>query len=319
MSNSTHSNNSGRFSGIVPPIATPLLPSGEVDFESLENLIERLIAEGVSGLFTLGSTGETAYFTDAQRLAIVEATVKVTNGRVPIIAGAIEITSARIAELAQKLADRGADAVVTTAPLYTLNSESEISKHFTSIAKAISVPLWAYDVPVRVHTKLSQRLLISLAQEGVIHGVKDSSGDDVGFRRLIALNNAAGHPLQLLTGHELVVDLMGLAGADGAVPGLANVEAAGYVRLWNAVNQKDWDTARKEQERINQLFEIVFEPKGLSGDATGVGAFKAAMKARGIIAHSNMSPSVQPLEESAIAGIHAILSELDLLDNTSKR
>ncbi|PJI52429.1 dihydrodipicolinate synthase family protein, partial [Methylobacterium radiotolerans] len=61
------------------------------------------------------------------------------------------------------------------------------------------------------------------------------------------------------------------------------MEAAGYVRLWEAAQRGDWATARAEQERINRLFDIVFQPQGLSGDATGVGAFKAAMHARGII------------------------------------
>ena len=305
------------FSGIVPPVATPLLPDGGIDYESLAQLVEHLIAQGVHGLFSLGSTGETAYLTDAQRLLIVEATIKVANGRVPVIAGAIEISSSRISELAQKLADVGVDAVVTTAPLYTLNSESEIAKHFRDISKELSVPLWAYDIPLRVKTKLSQGLLVSLGQEGVIEGVKDSSGDDVGFRRLIAANNAAGHPLQLLTGHEVLVDVMGFAGADGAVPGLANVEASGYVRVWEAVTNQDWELARTEQERINKIFEIVFQPKGLSGDATGAGAFKAAMKELGIIKHSNMSLNLERISENDVKAIRAILSDLGLLGNNS--
>ena len=301
------------FSGVVPPVATPLLPDGTIDHASLTHLVERLIDEGVSGLFALGSTGETAYFTDDQRVELLRTIVAANAGRVPVIAGAIELTAPRIIETARRLVEAGAQAIVTTAPLYTLNSAAEVADHFRTIAAAIDAPLWAYDVPVRVHTKLGVDLLVQLGTEGVIQGVKDSSGDDVSFRRLVAANEAAGRPLQLLTGHEVVVDAMALVGAAGVVPGLANVEAAGYVRLWNAAQQGDWTAARAEQERINRLFDIVFQPRGLSGDATGVGAFKAARHARGIIDHATMADTVQALDADAVAGIRAILDELGLL------
>lgn len=302
-----------RFSGVVPPVATPLNLDGTVDHGSLARLVDHLIDAGCTGLFALGSTGETAYFTDTQRVEIARTIVDTTAGRVPIIAGAIELTAGRVIETARALVAVGVDAIVTTAPLYTLNSATEVAAHFRTIAAAIEVPLWAYDVPVRVHTKLSLALLMQLAAEGVIAGVKDSSGDDVGFRRLLAANEAAGHPLQLLTGHEMVVDAMLLAGADGVVPGFANVEAEGYVRLWDAATRGDWDAARTEQERINALFEVVFQPTGLSGDATGVGAFKAAMAARGIIDHAVMAPGVESLDDAAVEKIRAILGAHDLL------
>lgn len=159
-------------------------------------------------------------------------------------------------------------------------------------------------------------LLMQLAAEGVIAGVKDSSGDDVGFRRLLAANEAAGHPLQLLTGHEVVVDAMLLAGADGVVPGLANVEAEGYVRLWDAARRGDWEQARTEQERVNRIFGIVFQSSGLSGDATGVGAFKAAMKARGVIDHSTMANTVESLDDASVQRITGVLDGLGLLAAT---
>ncbi|MCS3428996.1 dihydrodipicolinate synthase family protein [Leucobacter aridicollis] len=302
----TQSHTSPRFTGVVPPVVTPFTPEGEVDHESLAGVVEMLITGGVAGLFALGSTGETAYLTEAQRVAVLETIVRANAGRVPVIAGAIELTAPRIIETAQKLVAAGADAIVTTAPLYTLNSQAEIGRHFRLIAAAIDAPLWAYDVPVRVHTKLSIELLLDLAADGVIHGLKDSSGDDVAFRRLVAANRAAGSPLQLLTGHELVVDAMLLAGADGVVPGFANVDVEGYVRLFEAAAGGDFDAAREAQERLNERFELVFAPRGYSGDAMGVGAFKVAMQARGFIAHAGMAVTVEPLAADAIAEVRAI-------------
>lgn len=303
---------SHKFHGIIPPLVTPLNSDGTVNHSDLEKLVEHLITAGVNGLFPLGSTGQVAYLSDADRIAIVETVSRAAAGHVPVIAGAIDLTAVRVAESAKKLLDAGADAIVATAPIYAISDEGEIADHFRSIHAAVNAPLFAYDIPVRVHRKLSQKLLVDLGTEGVIVGVKDSSGDDVGFRRLIAMNEAAGHPLALFTGHEVVVDAMALVGADGAVPGLANVDPAAYVRLWNAAKAGDLKKAIAEQEYLNRLFEIVFCPTGRSGDAAGVGAFKAAMAAIGLISTATMTAPIKPLDDATLARIHAIVKEVGL-------
>lgn len=300
------------FTGIIPPVATPMTPEREVDHASLERLVDHLVSSGVHGLFALGSTGETAYLTDDERVEVVSTIASANAGRVPIIAGAIDLTSARILAGAQRLVAAGADAIVTTAAVYAINDGAETADHFRRVASGIDVPLYAYDVPVRVHSKLSADLLVALGAEGTIAGVKDSSGDDVGFRRLLAANAAAGHPLQVLTGHEVVVDAMLLAGADGAVPGLANVDAAGYVRLWDAAQAGDWVTARREQERLNELFEIVFQTSGRSGDAAGVGAFKTGMVAQGLIDGATMAYPIEALEGEPVERIQEIVAKVGL-------
>ncbi len=301
------------FRGIIPPIVTPINVDRTVDHDGLKTLVEHLINAGVNGIFALGSSGQVAYLSDEERLAIVKTIVAATAGRVPVIAGAMDLSAHSVIRSAQAFVEAGADAIVITPPLYTINDENEVANHFRAVAKSISVPLFAYDIPVRAHKKLSASLLVQLGKEGVIVGVKDSSGDDVGFRRLIALNRAAGSPLTLLTGHEVVVDAMGLAGADGAVPGLANVDAASYVRLWKAIEARDFEAAVKEQEFINSLFEIVFCPKGRSGDATGIGAFKVAMAARGLLSSATNTAPIQDLDAPTVAAIEHIVRDLGLV------
>ncbi len=300
------------FRGVVPPILTPLTEQGEVDVASLQRLAEHLVASGVHGLFVLGSTGEVAYLTDAQRALVVRTVVETVAGRVPVMAGAIDLTRARVIEQVTAMAAAGADAVVVTAPLYAINDLAEIEAHFRAIAAAVDVPVFAYDVPVRVHTKVPADLLVRLGVEGVLAGVKDSSGDDVGFRRLVAKNKAAGSPLALFTGHEVVVDGMLLLGADGVVPGLGNVDAAGYVRLWDLAGEGRWAEVRDEQDRIAALFEIVFQPQGRSGDAAGVGAFKAAVQAQGLIATRTMAAPVRELDGDVVEKIGALVREAGL-------
>lgn len=300
-----------QWEGVIPPVATPLTSTGEVDFSALDRVVDHLVEAGVHGLFPLGSTGEVAYFTDAQRTEITRRVVKRASG-LPVFVGCIDLTAERIVEQGRRAVDSGADALVVTAPLYARNDAHEVMDHFRMISDGVDAPLVAYDIPIRVHYKLLPELLVPLGLEGVLAGVKDSSGDDVNFRRLVAHNSAAGSPLRLFTGHELMVDGMLMLGADGVVPGLANVDPHGYVRLWDLAKAGDWQGARREQDRLLELFEIVFLSPDKSGDASGVGAFKAAMKHIGLIESAKMAPPTAALDEDVVARIHEIVDSVDL-------
>ena len=203
------------FSGVVPPLLTPLTPEGDLDVPSLERLVSRLLEAGVHGIFALGSTGEVAFFDDAMRGRVLDVVTGAVAGQVPVVAGLIDMQTRRVIAHLREAELRRVDGVVATAPFYAITGPEEIAAHFAAIGAAAEVPVLAYDIPVCVHTKLSPELLVSLGSSGAIAGVKDSSGDDVGFRRLCAQNAAAGSPLTLLTGHEVVVDGAYLSGAHG--------------------------------------------------------------------------------------------------------
>lgn len=300
------------FRGIVPPLVTPMLPDGSLDLPSLDRLVDHLVDAGVDGLFVLGSSGQVAYLTDAERDQVVARVVTRAAGRLPVVSGALDLTASRVIAQARRAADLGVDGVVVTAPLYALNDTDEIRRHFERIGAAVAVPVFAYDVPVRVGSKLSPELMMALAAQGAIAAVKDSSGDDVSFRRLVALNAEAGHPLDLLTGHEVMCDGMALLGADGAVPGLSNVDPAGYVRLWRAAQAGDWAGAAAEQARLERVFRIVQVPVGRSGDAGGIGAFKTALALLGVIDHATMPDPLRGLGEPDIEGIRRVLQGVGL-------
>ena len=299
--------------GVVPPVLTPLTPERELDVPAFEALIEHQISGGVHGLFFLGSSGEVAYLTDQVRAQVLENATRIVAGRVPVLAGIIDITTNRVIEQAKAAQKAGVDAIVATAPMYIRTNDAEIEEHFRLIAAAVDVPLYAYDLPVCVYYKLNTEMLVRLGVDGVLAGVKDSSGDDVAFRRLVMQNKAAGSPMTILTGHEAVVDGMLLLGADGLVPGLGNVDPAGYVRLWNLAQAGDWAGARAEQDRLAELFEIVFQAQGLSGGAGGVGAFKTALQAMGIFNTNLMSLPAGQITGPAVDQIVAILEQTGML------
>lgn len=294
-------------------MVVPLTSDKQLDLTSYQRSINRMIDADVDGLFFLGSSGEVVFSTDERRDEILREGVKAVNGRVPVFAGVIDTETTRVIEHAKRAQAMGVDALVATAPFYALGGFKETRRHFEMIRAAVDLPLYAYDIPVCVHQKLDWRMLVELGKEGVLSGVKDSSGDDISFRFLVRENKRAGSPLCLLTGHEVVVDGSLLAGADGAVPGLANVDPQGYVRMWKAAQSGDWSSVSAEQDRLADLMLMTAAVGSTVGFGAGVGAFKAALALLGVFDSPTMPDPVEPLSTEDIAAIEAVLRDADML------
>ena len=301
------------FSGVIPPVVTPNTPDRQLDIVSFERSINRLIEAGVDGLFFLGSSGEVVFATDERRDQIVREAVRIVDHRVPVLVGIIDTETERVLEHGRRALALGADALVATAPFYALCGPADVEEHFRILHQELDAPLFAYDIPVCVHTKLSWKMLARLGAEGVLAGVKDSSGDDVSFRYLVQENEKNGHPLTLLTGHEIVVDGALLSGADGSVPGLANVEPLGYVRMWKAAQEGNWAEVKREQDRLNEISHIFDVTTGVQGYGAGVGAFKCALNLMGIFDSSQMPRPVKPLDGQNREAIKQVLVDNGLL------
>ncbi|MFJ8330763.1 dihydrodipicolinate synthase family protein [Streptomyces sp. NPDC094437] len=302
------------LTGVVPPLCTPLTPEREVDVRSLLRLVDRLVGAGVSGLFVLGSTSEAAFLTDRQRRQVVEAVVAHVGGQLPVLAGVIDMTTPRVLDHVESVTSAGADAVVATVPFYTRTHAAEIARHFRLLASASPVPVLAYDIPSAVHTKLDAGLVLELAAEGVLAGLKDSSGDLAGFRAVVA--GARAYPgFAVLTGSELFVDSALALGGGGAVPGLANVDPDGYVRLDRLCRGGEWDAARAEQERLCGLFGLVGvgDPVRMGGGSSAIGAFKAALRLRGVIECAATAEPQVPLAPEEVERVAGFLAAAGLL------
>ncbi|HIY95416.1 MAG TPA: dihydrodipicolinate synthase family protein [Candidatus Rothia avicola] len=301
------------FSGVIPPLLTPRAADGTLDIPSLRRLIDHLIDGGVDGIFALGSSSEVLYLTNEERETVLTTCVDAVAGRVPLIVGINDMTTARVIDEAQRLLAIGGDAIVVTSQFYAIDNAFEEERHFRAIADAVGVPVFAYDVPVRTKQKLPLPLLTKLAREGVIAGVKDSSGDDVSFRQLVlATRDIAG--FAAFTGHEVVCDGAMLSGAAGLVPGLGNVDPAGYKRLYEAAHAGDWEAARTEQDRLARLFDIVFvETPSVSGGAAGLGAFKTALQVMGVLDSNTMSQPMETLGDTETQRIRTIVESVGLI------
>ncbi|MFF7652201.1 dihydrodipicolinate synthase family protein [Streptomyces sp. NPDC007983] len=305
------------LTGVVPPLCTPLTPAGEVDTVSLTALAERLVDAGVSGLFALGSSGEAAYLGDGRRRTVLETVVGAAAGRVPVLAGAIDMATERVVDHARTAAALGADAIVATAPFYTRTHPVEIADHFRRVREGAGLPLFAYDIPASVHSKLTPGIVLPLAADGTLAGLKDSSGDDGALRRLLVEARRRGllETFSVLTGSELAVDGALLAGAHGVVPGLGNVDPAGFVRLYRHARAGRWDRAAAEQDRLAALFALTDagDPAAMGGSSSALGAFKAALHLLGVIACPATAVPQVPLGGDAVKTVRQLLEEGGLL------
>lgn len=316
------------LSGVVPPLVTPLTPEYEVDVPSLVRMIDHMLNAGVHGVFVLGTCGEGTFLSDQQRKAVLETTVGHVAGAVPVLTGVIDTSTWRVRQQIEQALAAGVDGLVASAPFYAATHPAEIERHFRALADfAGDTPLFAYDIPSRVGTKLSSTMLLQLATDGVLAGVKDSSGIDSSIRRLVldrelilpvprGLEGATPRPaFAILTGSELHVDTALVQGADGVVPGLSNVDPAGYVRIFEAVAAGDHATARKEQDRLFRLFDIIQAPdkSRMGNSSSALGAFKAGLYLRGVIdCPITMFPSI-PLDQTEIDAIAGLLRADGLL------
>ena len=311
-------NNPKLLRGVIPPVCTPFTADYEVDEKSLRRLINYLLDGGVTGLFVLGSTSEVAYLTDKRRADVIRIAIDETAGRVPVVAGAIDMTTLRVNEHVRAAMSAGIDGIVSTGPFYARTHPEEIALHFRLVKEVCGdLPLYAYNIPVATNgVKLETDTVLKLANEGVIQGLKDSSGNDAGIRAVVLGAQKLGlKEFVVLTGSELTVDSALMAGAHGVVAGVGNIDPAGYVKIFNLVAAGDYESARAEQERLTEMFGLadVGSPERMGRGSSAIGAFKASLKLLGIIDDARVAPPQIPLNSDEIAAILPFLRNAKLL------
>ncbi len=299
--------------GIVPPVVTPIDADGNVDMESLNRLVEYLLAGGVHGLFVLGSSGEAASLDADERASVVRTVVRAAAGRVPVLVGVIDTSTRRVFEYVEMARTLGADAVVALATYYYRTNQSEIVELFRAVARRSPLPLVAYNLPQVVGLSMEAATVAQLAREGIICGIKDSSPDLSATREmLMAVRDVPG--FSVLTGLEFAVDLALAMGVAGAVPGLANVAPRHYVDIFDHVRRGQFDQARIIQERLITLFDITRQGRnGQSHSAAALSGFKAGLKLLGVIATSRMHEPMQGLTVEEELRVKAIMQQTGLL------
>ncbi|ACA20440.1 dihydrodipicolinate synthetase [Methylobacterium sp. 4-46] len=240
--------------GVFPYLVSPLDAEGRVMRPVLADLVEHLIAAGVHGLTPLGSTGEFAYLTPAQKLAVVETVVEAAAGRVPVIAGVAATATAEAVSLARAVMERGADGVMATLEAYFPVPDDGIETYFTAIAAAVDGPVVLYTNPHFQRADLSLPLIRRLSRVGNIRYIKDASTNT---GRLLSILSETEGRMRVFAASSHIPACVMLIGGVGWMAGPACLVPRQSVALYERARAGDWAGAMALQRdlwAVNQAF-----------------------------------------------------------------
>ena len=209
--------------GSIVAMVTPFRADGSVNFDALTALLERQIAAGTDGILTLGTTGEYSTMTHEEDAAVVEHTIRVVDGRVPVIVGSGSNCTATQIEKSIEYQNMGADALLLIAPYYNKANPEGMYRHFAETADKVEIPCILYNVPGRTGCSIPVSVVERLAKHPNIAGIKEASGD-MSYAMKIA--RCVGPDFALYSGNDdITVPLMSIGGS-GVISVYANVMPA---------------------------------------------------------------------------------------------
>jgi 4-hydroxy-tetrahydrodipicolinate synthase len=209
--------------GLWIPIVTPFDSAGDVDLDSLERLAANLLVDGVTGLVALGTTGEPATLTPAERRAVVETCDRVCEkaSRRLIVGAGTNSTRGTIEEILHLTSGTGAGAALIVVPYYTKPSEAAVVEHYIDVADVSPIPIVAYNVPHRTGRPLGATALLDIGAHPQVIGLKQSVGAiDTDTLEILA---RASHEFATLAGDDAFITPTILMGASGAIAAAAHV------------------------------------------------------------------------------------------------
>jgi 4-hydroxy-2-oxoglutarate aldolase len=292
------------LNGIFPPIPTPFA-GDEIAYDQLAFNIEKWNRTGLKGLVVMGSNGEYVYLSAAEKRKLVERTVELTPDHMLVIAGTGCESTKETIELTRDCAERGAHAALVVTPHYYSGrmNESAMMGYFTAVADQSPIPILLYNVPKFTHVDLSFKLVARLSAHPNIVGIKDSTGN------VIQLGQFANHvdpDFNLLVGTAGALFGGLTLGCAGGVLALANVAPEICVRIHQAVQAADFESAKQLQLRMIPVNQAVTATYGVPG-------LKAAMDMLGYFG-GDPRPPLLPSSETEKSEIRRILIQAELLD-----
>ncbi|OBK15940.1 dihydrodipicolinate synthase family protein [Mycobacterium asiaticum] len=285
-----------KIHGIIAYPVTPFSADG-IDTDRHGRLVERLVSAGVHAVAPLGSTGELAYLDESEFDTVVDATVATVSGRVPVIVGVSDVTTAKTIRRAQYAQQAGADAVMILPVSYWKLTDREIAQHYRSIGASIDIPIMAYNNPATSGVDMSPELLVSMFTDiDNVTMVKESTGDLSRMQRIAELSEGG---LPFYNGsNPLVLDALKV-GAAGWCTAAPNLRAQPCIDLYMAARAGDLEKAQLLYDDLNPLLQFIVA----GGLPTTV---KAGLELLGVPAGDPRAPLL-PLDESGRSELRDLL------------
>lgn len=287
------------FAGAYTALVTPFTASGKLDFSRLRDLVEWQISEGIDGLVSVGTTGESPTLDYDEHIRVVAETVAAARGRVPVIAGTGSNCTQEALDLTRRARDVGANATLQVTPYYNKPTQAGLIAHFTAVAD-LGLPVMLYNVPGRTACEISVRTIAHLARHPNIVAIKEAGGS---VERVSRIREACA--IEVLSGDDALTLPMMEAGAIGVVSVASNVIPRAVVELVRAANAGRWNEARALHERWLPLFKDLFLE-------TNPQPVKAALAMMGRIEDSLRLPLL-PMSAGLRERLAATLRELGLI------
>lgn len=242
------------FRGVFPYLVSPIRTTGEVDAEVLARLCDDLIRAGVHGLTPLGSTGEFAYLSWAQRRRIVEVVIEAASGRVPVVAGVASTTIIDAVSQAREFERLGCSGILAILEAYFPITDEGVFSYFKAIADAVSLPIVLYTNPTFQRSDLSLPVIERLSRVPNIRYIKDASSNT---GRLLSIINLVEGRLEVFSASAHIPVCVMMIGGVGWMAGPACVAPRQSVELYELCRRSDWATAIARQRplwNLNQAF-----------------------------------------------------------------
>jgi 4-hydroxy-tetrahydrodipicolinate synthase len=232
-----------QFRGCGTALVTPFKQDGSIDETALRNLVAWQVESGIDFLVPCGTTGETPTLSHAEWLQVVDITVEVVAGRVPIVAGATSNSTQDAVSKAKEVAARpGVNGILTASPYYNKPTQEGQYRHFRAIAEAVDKPIILYNVPGRTGANLEPGTLARLAEFPNIAGVKEASGN---INQMAEVCNAVPEHFAVLSGDDAVTLPLIALGGVGIISVASNEIPREMSEMTRAALNNDWETARR--------------------------------------------------------------------------
>ena len=245
-----------RLRGCGTALITPFRNDGSIDEPALRSFIEWQIQSGVHFLVPCGTTGETPTLSQSEWLRVIDITIEVNHGRVPIVAGATSNSTSDAEQKAKTIAAKtGVDAILTASPYYNKPTQEGQYQHFRAIAEAIDKPVVLYNVPGRTAANIEPATLARLAQVRDIIAVKEASGS---MTQIAEALNVVPEEFNVLSGDDAITLPVISLGGQGIISVASNVIPAEVASMTQAALDGKWPTARQLHRRYFPLIQALF-------------------------------------------------------------
>jgi 4-hydroxy-tetrahydrodipicolinate synthase len=291
------------FTGTGTALVTPFRTDGSLDETALRSLVKRQLDAGINFLVPCGTTGESPTLTHAEHLRVVELTLEIAKGKVPVLAGAGGYNTAEVISLAKELQHLGADGILSVTPYYNKPTQEGLFQHFKAIASAVNLPIILYSVQGRTGVNIEPSTVLRLSQIQNIVGIKEASGN---ISQMGAILNLVPKDFLVLSGDDsLTLPLISLGGR-GLISVASNEIPAEMTRLVQSALSGDFAEARRLHFQYLSLMDINF----VESNPIPV---KAALAEMGLLQPVWRLPLVSPKPEN-LARIRAVLEYLNLIE-----